>query len=62
MDTEQAAEVPLEEHRSSEVGELGFYRIRQQLRKVSAEMYIGVGDRHSQKVTFPRFILQINNS
>lgn len=42
MDTEQGAEVLLKEHRSSEGGELDFYRIRQQLRKVSVEMCIGV--------------------
>lgn len=34
MDTEQKAEVIFEEH--------SFYRMRQQLRKVSVEMYVGV--------------------
>lgn len=66
MGAEQADEVLLEEHSSSDVGELVFYRIRQELRKVSGEMYIAVvtfwGDKHSQTVTFQRFILQINNS
>lgn len=64
MDTAQAAEVLLEEHRSSKV-EIGFCGIRQQLRKFSVGMYIGVvtvlGGRHGQKVTFPKLILQINN-
>jgi len=42
MDTEQAAEGHLEECRRSKVRELGFYRIRQELRKVSIQMYTGL--------------------
>lgn len=39
---EQAAEEPLEEHRRSRVRQLGFYKIEEELRKVSVQIYIGL--------------------